>query len=541
MLDESSHVLNRALKNSLHFKTVTIVVPSTWRDSKCKTVIRTPKGDTPYGHADVLVSSEHPIHGWSPYTQQSKGCGQSGDFIGLPYDFFTDFNRTWEIWGNPAKLFANEFAKFRFGIFDEFGFNRDKLYPNVFFHHGQLVPTGTSNTHVQGGWVSRSGVENCDPIKNECFFQANATQNPDVKCSLGNFHFLPNVHRYCDPEEIKYLTPTKHNIACNGKSAIEVIMSHPDFKRINVNKARASSNLSPTFEIVRSPLPQYVLLMETTDSMDSHDQWKWINKAAQKFIRYDLPVNSNLAIVTFNDMTKVEHNMVRINSDDIRARLADAIPDKYHLSRSTKKCVLCALQSVFNDVLSTENLAGTHIILMTKGSHDSLSVSDENILKNYISDYNIKLSTIIIPSEPESSYPFYDSLQDGNRNFVINNKDNIMDFYVDLNMALSDILSSDSLYPTEQSQLIHKQGILGVGPLNSTGSFLIDSTLGRDTVFGIYVEDEEEHRIKSISFMDTNGAKYGPFLRMSSTFDLVNFKTINFPSGKAPSFNAVRI
>jgi hypothetical protein len=30
----------------------------------------------------------------------------------------------------------------------------------------------------------------------------------------------------------------------------------------------------------------------------------------------------------------------------------------------------------------------------------------------------------------------------------------------------------------------------------STGNFLIDSTLGRDTEFGIYVEDAEEHLIK---------------------------------------------
>jgi hypothetical protein len=81
--------------------------------------------------------------------------------------------------------------------------------------------------------------------------------------------------------------------------------------------------------------------------------------------------------------------------------------------------------------------------------------------------------------------------------------------------------------------------VLDSSSVSSTGSFLIDSTLSRDTEFGIYVEDVEEHLIKSISFVDGAGKSYGPFARTSSSFDLVNFKTINFPSGQAPPFNSV--
>ena len=53
------------------------------------------------------------------------------------------------------------------------------------------------------------------------------------------------------------------------------------------------------------------------------------------------------------------------------------------------------------------------------------------------------------------------------------------------------------------------------------------------------MEDEEDHLIKSIRFTDSKGKTYGPFLRMSSDYDLVNFKTINFPDGQSPPFNAV--
>ena len=113
----------------------------------------------------------------------------------------------------------------------------------------------------------------------------------------------------------------------------------------------------------------------------------------------------------------------------------------------------------------------------------------------------------------------------------------------EINEAFSSILASDARYPSELPLLVHKNVIdmntRGTGP-DSTGTFLVDSSLGRDTVFGVYVEDEDDHLIESVSFTDSKGKVYGPFSRMSSTFDSVNYKTINFPPGKAPPFNSVR-
>ena len=37
------------------------------------------------------------------------------------------------------------------------------------------------------------------------------------------------------------------------------------------------------------------------------------------------------------------------------------------------------------------------------------------------------------------------------------------------------------------------------------GNFLIDTTLGRDTIFGVFVEDDENHHIKAVTFRDTEG------------------------------------
>ena len=56
LLKDSSHVLHKALDQKAYFKSVIIVVPSSWRDSKCQTIIRPPREGTPYQNADIVVS-----------------------------------------------------------------------------------------------------------------------------------------------------------------------------------------------------------------------------------------------------------------------------------------------------------------------------------------------------------------------------------------------------------------------------------------------------------------------------------------------------
>ena len=77
------------------------------------------------------------------------------------------------------------------------------------------------------------------------------------------------------------------------------------------------------------------------------------------------------------------------------------------------------------------------------------------------------------------------------------------------------------------------------GYSSTSASFTIDTTLGRSTSFGIYVEDEEDHLIKSVTFTDSKGFLYGPYTSMSSLYDIINLKTINFPVGEQPPFDDV--
>ena len=84
-------------------------------------------------------------------------------------------------------------------------------------------------------------------------------------------------------------------------------------------------------------------------------------------------------------------------------------------------------------------------------------IPDEAILRGHIMDYNIKVSTILMPeaTASASSLPFYDHISGAmnGRAHTVHHDGNIMDFYVSLNEAFADILHSEAMYPTEIPEL----------------------------------------------------------------------------------------
>jgi hypothetical protein len=319
-------------------------------------------------------------------------------------------------------------------------------------------------------------------------------------------------------------------------------------------------NLEPEIRIVREPATKYVLAIDTSAAMATDDHWRWIHKAAHKFIRYDLPVDSNLAVLTFNDRAKIEHPLVQVASDEVRARLADTVPVRYHLSTKEQSCLLCALRLIFEEVLrpNAAVVAGTHIVVVSRPPNQNLvEPRERDQMQSLLAANNARLSIIVVPSSSSlaaaaapanNQLDFYDEMAalSGGRSFQLADSGHAMDLLYDLNVAFSRILAEDSLQPTESPELVHRAELYSSTSADTSanavshGSFVIDSSLGRDTLFGLYVKDEEDHLIKSVQFTDSRGNVYGPFTKMSSTFDLVNLKTINFV-GQAPPFGDVSI
>ena len=514
----------------LHFAAVTVVVPADWKDSSCGVNIRSPGPATPFSPADIVIDKPSPVGGFGLFTQQSGGCGVHGDYISVPHTFIAGQN----ISAGKGRQFVHEWAKFRFGIYDETGFKGDTLYPNYFVENGQALPTLTHNGVLTGSWLNE-GVA-CSPMVDpDCEFVADP--DSEVTCSLGQSVNLDNTLRYCNATEHRVL-PTKHSVLCHGKSALEIIKSHPDFQ--NLQQESQPTAVKPEIRIVREPATRYVLAIDTSASMADH--WRWIHKAAHKFIRYDLPVNANLAVLTFNAAAKVEHQAVQVTSDTIRARLADTVPVKYHLSQKSGSCVKCALDTVYKTV-SEDRLAGTHIILLTSTGVGYLTEQEQQEMKNLVGSNNAKLSSIIVPARGgANNSPLYDEISTMTEglSYQLTDTGHSMDLLFQLNEAFAAILAADSITPTESPELVHRAEYYSGDDAVSHGQFVIDPLLGRDTLFGIYVKDEEDHLIRSVQFTDSRDNVYGPFTKMSSTFDLVNLKTINYV-GQMPPFGDVSI
>ena len=74
-----------------------------------------------------------------------------------------------------------------------------------------------------------------------------------------------------------------------------------------------------------------------------NDLWKWVSKAASKFIVYDLPARARVALVTFSNDSAVAQSMTTLTDERSRVQMADRIPNKYkvrHLRRGMKYLAL---------------------------------------------------------------------------------------------------------------------------------------------------------------------------------------------------------
>ena len=137
----------------------------------------------------------------------------------------------------------------------------------------------------------------------------------------------------------------------------------------------------------------------------------------------------------------------------------------------------------------------------------------------------ISVSVVMVPQHNQETLPFYDEISaaSGGRAQLIRQEDPVRKYW-SLVTAFRDICD-DSIGSVTVASDIHT---ISDQQSQSSGDFLVDSSLGRDTVFGIIVEDEEDHLIDNVVFENENGEVYGPYSHIATTFDTINMKTISF-------------
>ena len=104
-----------------------------------------------------------------------------------------------------------------------------------------------------------------------------------------------------------------------------------------------------------------------------------------------------------------------------------------------------------------------------------------------------------------------------------------MDTYVNILESLMTIVQRDnSISSSDKPYMVHKKShFTTTTNLTTEGLFTLQPWLGRHTTFGVFVPDPEDHLIKSVRLEDDTGRVWGPYTKMSTSFDLINFKTPN--------------
>ena len=103
----------------------------------------------------------NPCYGDAPYTVQNSACRERGDRIMVTPDYLINLDGlATTYYGPPSNIFVHEWAKFRYGVFEEYGYPGDEVYPLFVFKDiwnaeqsefvAELVPNFCTNERLQG-------------------------------------------------------------------------------------------------------------------------------------------------------------------------------------------------------------------------------------------------------------------------------------------------------------------------------------------------------------------------------------------------------
>ena len=137
-MSRGSSELFYATEGLAYIDSVNILVPSTWTN-----VNGTVTSEYFYDDGDIRINTYNPLYMDNPYTFQPGNCYERGKYIHLTPEFIMNLNNTSENFGPLEKVFVHEWSKYRYGVFEEFGYPGDKQYPLFYYEpkesNGNLI------------------------------------------------------------------------------------------------------------------------------------------------------------------------------------------------------------------------------------------------------------------------------------------------------------------------------------------------------------------------------------------------------------------
>ena len=242
-----------------------------------------------------------------------------------------------------------------------------------------------------------------------------------------------------------------------------------------------------------------------------------MNKAVQAVVRYSLPATTAVAVTSFSNTTRLETaGLVSLHSEAGRGRVADSVPGQYQLRPpATPICRTCALQDILTTVLDN-NTAGAHVVLVGRAGEGG---SSQQEVEQW-AGRGLRVSSVAVGAGPGQ----LDLLArlTGGRSELVPPSPHPVTVYHGLLAGLERVVGLGSTALHARPALNTENSTVGRFSLAAT------PTATPTTLFRVFVPDTEDHLIKRVSFTDTQtGAQFGPYTKMSASYDLINAKVPN--------------
>ena len=178
---------------------------------------------------------------------------------------------------------------------------------------------------------------------------------------------------------------------CWGRTAAEVILSHPDFTLARDHAAPVNWS-APVVRHTRYSPPRYVLVLENSAMMGS--QWDLVRTVVKNLILEPeyLPAAAQLGLVMFNSAAYTEHPLVPLTAA-ARQSVSLSIRSKHNLSPSTESCAACGLAT------AVETLHGGPgvVILISRGATTSAAASGGGDMWSLAAKHQLRVFSVTIP------------------------------------------------------------------------------------------------------------------------------------------------
>ncbi|XP_055625136.1 calcium-activated chloride channel regulator 1-like isoform X2 [Toxorhynchites rutilus septentrionalis] len=511
MLTTASQYLFSALDGRVYFSEISVILPARWPNS-CIPYNQT-RTSASGERSDVTIRSHTTKTEALIWTEQFAGCGEPGDQIYIDT----------EVLGRDTigRELVREWAKYRYGVFDEIGYDKDPVYPRCYINDEHEVKlTGCSDAPVNDQGLCGSPTSAPLPYNISDILDRNA------RTSIMFAAEAPSVAMFCDEGTHNRYAPSKHNQMCDRRSTLDVILKHPDFASenpITVNPT-VIVNTAPKFSYKTRKSTRYVIIIDETLDMQLRESWSFLRSAIRKWVVYDLPGNTEVGMVLANDtatekMLQISPLHVQENKDLV----ASFIPYSPSDSRQPA-CLTCAISdaiSMLNERSRLNGPANSVILVVAPGMDYSI---DHKSLTNAARASKIRITTINYPNvirrQPldalahgtgGSAFSVFECKYNGEKTYLTtyfeltNVLFNIGKLYYEgsTNDLPVEIYRKELVDVIDDSNQISKRTSRTV-----TGSFMLDSFMGPPAYFFVYIHNSENPLITNLKLTSPSGNVY---------------------------------